>query len=124
MYNRYKDHLKKRYATLKKIPIIIFFEEHFVACGGRNESVLLWDVRSPAKVLYEISTGNCVVNDIGYHEKSRTLLPLVECMYVDRLGGRYYGNHGDRDDYDSEIAWPANAKHTQMFFPETWDMGW
>ena len=63
---------------------LLLFEEHFVACGGYNESVLVWDVRSPAKVLYEVSTGNCILKDIGYHAKSKTLLPLVECTYVDR----------------------------------------
>eukprot|EP01083_Nonionella_stella_P047140 126195_1 len=104
----------------------------FVVCGGRDECVTVWDIRKVNTennaALYEITTGNNMVCDMTWHKASKSLFVATECLYIDRLGGRYYGlNHDKTDDMfgcqDDENDWPMEAKHKQKDFPSGYDAG-
>eukprot|EP01084_Bolivina_argentea_P237052 398493_1 len=100
----------------------------FIASGGGDEAVTIWDIRKVDGALYEISTGNNNVNQIIWHENSQSLFISTECEYVDRLGGKYYGTSLDPTStfYDSdeqENDWPSRAVHRKDGFPICFDSG-
>eukprot|EP01084_Bolivina_argentea_P079283 143825_1 len=102
----------------------------FIASGGNDEAISIWDIRKVNKntnnsSLYEISTGNTCVMQIIWHKGSQSLFARVDCSYIDRMGNRYYGDDWDYDDeyQDEENQWPSKAKHKKDDFACQYDAG-
>ena len=90
----------------------------FVATGGTDEAVTIWDLRNMFNArdgaLYELSTGNLFINELAWHESSQTIFATTEYMgyYASDMG---YSGYGDDDD-DHDNDWPKNAVHPKSFF--------
>ena len=111
----------------------------FIATGGSDEAVTIWDVRRMCNVndgssakpgaLYEMSTGNNTVHELAWNESSLTLFAITDCTYVDRLGYKHYGDdtfgmsYDCDDDDDDEMNWPQAAVHKKGFFKSDYDSG-
>jgi len=100
----------------------------FLATGGSDECVTVWDLRQMKRALYEISTGNNTVRQILFHEASQSLFVATDCLYVDRHGYKHYdldfSARNGYEDYDSDDEdWPARAAHSKQDFPSEFDAG-
>ncbi|KAI0030622.1 hypothetical protein K488DRAFT_53845 [Vararia minispora EC-137] len=64
-----------------------------------SEQIKVWDVRS-RKPMYELATGNNLVQSLAWDGRRQMLLAATECCYRDRLGNSYdyrrakIGKHG------------------------------
>eukprot|EP00882_Tetradesmus_deserticola_P020625 GHRQ01022286.1.p1 GENE.GHRQ01022286.1~~GHRQ01022286.1.p1 ORF type:complete len:189 (+),score=68.34 GHRQ01022286.1:37-567(+) len=110
--------------------------------GGRTQSVWAWDLRGgQGQALYELSTGNLIVNALAWHEGSSSLIASCDSPYEDRFGGCERdefervgcssssssaddGEGGDSEDEDGresfaedERWWPNAATHGAKDFP-------
>ncbi|KAL9657371.1 hypothetical protein ABK040_014360 [Willaertia magna] len=90
----------------------------FVFSGSVDESIRCWDLRMQLP-LYELSTGNSVVQSLNYHKPSSTLIAGCNFRY-NRFGYKHYSFHGDQEDED-ELDWPKEAKHEKHDFKEVFD---
>jgi len=119
-------------------PVYSLFEERkeiqYAACltniggyplvfsGGHNESIMAWDLRN-YRCLYELSTGNNVVQRLAWLPQSTALLALTSkpVRYVrharayDSDDSEAYSSEAS-EYYDSEeeedpAAWPEQARH-------------
>ncbi|KAI0040948.1 hypothetical protein FA95DRAFT_792933 [Auriscalpium vulgare] len=64
----------------------LFDGQPYVIIGGTgSQQVKVWDVRARAP-LYELSTGNNVVNALAWDRKRQTLYAATDCPWMDRIG--------------------------------------
>ncbi|KAI0784256.1 hypothetical protein C8Q75DRAFT_810319 [Abortiporus biennis] len=60
--------------------------------GNKTECLQVWDVRAK-QLVYDLSTGNNIVQGMAWDTEHTTLYAVTECSYVDWMGG----SHGYRD---------------------------
>eukprot|EP01084_Bolivina_argentea_P110675 197580_1 len=96
-----------------KLMTAIGFGNNYIASGGGDEAVTIWDLKHPS-ALYEISAGNNVIKQIVWHKPSASLIAASDTgIYSD-----YWGN--GRSDYE-EVKWPKDAVHQKDDFPKELD---
>ncbi len=119
--------------------------------GVKTEAIKFWDIRAK-QLVYELSTGNNVVNSLVWNSRNSTLYAATECENMDRLG--YHHDYrrakpprqpredkmdedgdeveDDEDDYDEDEdddwddedrCWPSRAFHMENYFGEMFDAG-
>ena len=74
----YRPSSKHKHNVL--IPLIDIFTG-----GDRSYQVRVWDVRART-MLYELSTGNNAVQNLGWDATNQTLYAVTSCERLDRLG--------------------------------------
>lgn len=90
----------------------------------------MWDVRARTPV-YELATGNNQVNSLAWDSDRNCLYAATECWYQDRYGyhhdyrisKRWQTEYLDKDDRESDIAWPKQAWHDEYYFGYAFDAG-
>ena len=80
------------------------FTNDFIALfsgGQKSECVKFWDIRGK-KMVYELATGNNIVNSMIWDAKRSTLYAATECDNIDRLGRTYNYRPFHRPTYPEE----------------------
>lgn len=118
--------LHDRFTDFKLLDIIIG--------GKQSQQIKVWDARA-RKALYELSTGNNVVEGLAWDPARNELFAATECTNRGYHGtsfnyrpARFGGGGGDDDDDeydedDDDRAWPTNAAHTETSFGYPFDAG-
>eukprot|EP01083_Nonionella_stella_P040896 110897_1 len=86
----------------------------YVASGGRDEAVTIWDLRQ-TNALYEISAGNNTIKQLVWHQASASLIAASDTG----IYSSYWGNQ--RSDYET-VKWPTDAVHQRTDFPKEFDI--
>ncbi|KAG8724865.1 hypothetical protein FRC12_001084 [Ceratobasidium sp. 428] len=97
---------------------------------GRAEQIKMWDVRARTSV-YELATGNNRSNSLAWDPNRNCLYAATECSYQDRVGYRHEYRLSrkwkdqdlDKDDMESDVAWPEKAWHDEYYYGYAFDAG-
>ncbi|KAH7332873.1 hypothetical protein B0J17DRAFT_771625 [Rhizoctonia solani] len=92
-----------------------------------EECIQIWDVQAQA-CIYELSTGNNIVQPLAWDAPNYTLYTATQCLYLDRVGtSRGYREaitpQGQAHDPNRFRCWPSAARHQENYFGYMFDAG-
>ena len=91
--------------------------------GFKSQQVKIWDARG-RNPLYELSTGNNVVEVLAWDRSRNQLLAATDCEYLDFHGSSFDYREADfGDDSSGDMAWPEKAYHDEESFGYPFDCG-
>ncbi|KAG9007011.1 hypothetical protein FRB93_008277 [Tulasnella sp. JGI-2019a] len=89
--------------------------------GGKDEAVRAWDIRRTKTCLYELSAGTLTVQDLAWHDATRTLFISGQNLNEDRMGNHHdYDELDEEDEEDSATYWPRTAVTGKDYFGKRW----
>jgi hypothetical protein len=87
---------------------------HFCFSGGANEGILVWDLRMTGRSLYELTTGNNIVDSLSWDAATNTLLAAT--YNVDGTSRILSEGDFDDDNENDDRDWPVDALHQPCDF--------